>query len=79
MTCMEIREMPDLTRNEKIALDHAAVMGGEVIEGFMAQGAGSDFAQWSAEMYDALVESIVLGFTDKLRELGRSAAEDAPF
>lgn len=63
------------TEIEQKAMDHAAAMGGEIIEEVMSNGGSSDFSQWSEEMYDNLVQAIVEGFTDKMREL---AAKDKP-
>jgi hypothetical protein len=63
--------MIDPTRHERVAMDHAVDMAGEYVE---SRGR-TDLMAWSSEEFATLIEVIVTGFTDRLRELGDDPGE----
>ena len=63
--------MIDPTRHERAAMAHAVAMAGEYIDSL----GRTDLMAWSSEEFAALIEVIVTGFTDRLRELGDDPGE----
>jgi len=63
--------MIDPTRHERAAMAHAVAMAGEHIESL----GRTDLMAWSSEEFAALIQVIVTGFTDRLRELGDDPGE----
>lgn len=62
--------MIDKTKNEELAMDHAAEMAGEFIENIIAHGGTSDFATWTPDQFMSFIECVVDGFAYKMVELG---------
>lgn len=48
----------------------------EILGNRIANGCGTDFAQWPAEAYEAMIEAALDGFRDKLKALAE--ANDPP-
>lgn len=67
--------MIDKTRNEALAIEHAALVAGEIVTEQVARGVGSDLARWTPEAYHALIESAITAFVERLQEL--KAVENA--
>jgi Family of unknown function (DUF6511) len=61
--------MTDPTPNERAAMAHGGAMGGEYLDSL----AKTDLAQLSLEEWQTLIEVIVTGYCDHLRDL---AAQD---
>ena len=57
--------MIDPTPNEQAALESASQMAGEYLESL----GKTDFAQLEVSEWNSLIESVVTGYTDRLREL----------
>jgi hypothetical protein len=63
----------DWTDEEREALGHANAIGGAYAESL----GRTDFAQWSPDEWQMLVNKIALAFTNRLREL--TTSDDVPF
>lgn len=63
----------DWTNEEREALGHAFDMAGAYAE----STGRTDFAQWSPDEFQMLVNVSVLAFTDRLRDL--TTSDDVPF
>ncbi len=57
--------MIDPTPNERAAIDHGGAMGGEYLDSL----GKTDLAQLSVDEWQILIEVIVSGYCDHLREL----------
>lgn len=63
----------DWTREEREALGHAFEQAGAYAESL----GRTDFTQWSPDEFQMLVNTSVLAFTNRLREL--TTSDDVPF
>lgn len=64
--------MNDPDENEIAALEHAGAMGGEYLD----EIGETDLAKLTVEQWMTLVEAIVTGYQDRLRERVPDAADD---
>jgi len=59
----------DKTKNEALAIEHAALVAGQIVQEQIDAGHGSDVARWQPEAYHAFVESAVTAFVERMQEL----------
>lgn len=61
--------MIDKTRSEALAIEHAGLVAGEFIQERIAEGLGSDLAQWPRDAYLVMIECAITGFVERMQEL----------
>lgn len=61
--------MIDKTRNEALAIEYGALRAGEIVNEAISQGLGTDLAQWTPDVWHAMVEAAITGFVERMQEL----------
>jgi hypothetical protein len=59
----------DKTRSEALAIEHAGLVASEFVQERIAEGLGSDIAQWPRDAYFVFVECAITAFVERMQEL----------
>lgn len=69
--------MTNKSKWEQVATEAAIEAAGEIVEGMINEGYGTDLNEWPDEAFPGMVETLIDAYVEKFKQL--TGSTDAPF